>query len=329
MGSFSRLVLTSKQEQIHEMKPLSIVILSHNRLDELSKNLPYLFAETHDEFQFIIVDNGSTDGSWEFLQDMQQKYENLVIVHNQENLGTAFGRNAGFALTTSSYILAMDDDTYIAPDDLRKIPSLFDSYPGAGILSFQIKHPITKDIQNPHGEIACEITHHHGACFAFRKEIINNVGGIDDECDYGGEEPDFAIRVRALGYSVLYIPEITAWHNSIVREFKEEEWRLERRVYHKIRLFYKYFPKPMARRYATRHLVVSLWGWYTLFGLRNITRIFKVARDGSFAGTISHQDLPDFVVKFYTDSKLRPVFGNVPIFRLAIDHLRRKYCSSL
>ena len=55
------------------MVPISIVILSHNRLGELSKNLPRLLSESHhpDEFQIIVVDNNSTDGSREFLQEMQ------------------------------------------------------------------------------------------------------------------------------------------------------------------------------------------------------------------------------------------------------------------
>jgi len=308
-------------------RPLSIVVLSHNRLDELSKNIPLLLdgMNCKDEFEIIIADNNSTDGTKEFLQELKSKNDELILVLNKENLGTASGRNAGYVKASGQIILAMDDDARIDIADIYKIPDLFEKHRNAGLLSFRIKHPITCDLENPHGDSICQITHHHGACFAFRKIIFDRTGGIDPICDYGGEEPDFAIKVRSQGYDVLYYPEITVLHNSMIRADKEEERRLERRVYNKIRLFYKYFPPSMARRQANRHLVMSLWGWYRIIGFRNIGRVFQVSRSAKADGLDNKVDIPEDVIKFYQNRKLKPEFGNLPIPLLILDRLYKRF----
>jgi GT2 family glycosyltransferase len=276
------------------------------------------------EFEIIVVDNNSTDGSKEFLCNLKEVYPELVLILNEENRGTAFGRNSGFNVANGNYILAMDDDTRINVEDVRKLPSLFEKYQEAGLLSFRIVHPGSNDLQNPHGDIVCEIAHHHGACFAFRKEILQSIGGIDNMCDYGGEEPDLAIRFRLQGYSVLYVPEITAMHNSIILISKLEKWRLERRIYHKIRLFYMYFPKRVARKHAIRHLLASLWGWYKYNGFSEIFTAIKAARDGAKSGLSRHKELPSHLVKFYDNPDLQPDFGNIPLYRRISQFLGRR-----
>ncbi len=308
------------------MLPVSVSILSNNRLDEVSKNVPRMLSEMNHEgeFEMIVVDNDSTDGTKSFLQEHQVQHPELKIILRNSNDGTAVGRNMGFALANRQYVIVMDDDAYVSAEDLRKIPALFDKYSEAGLLSFRIKHPITNQIQNPHGDKPKEITHHHGACFGIRKSVLETIGGVDEQCDYGGEEPDLSIRVRLAGWKVLYVPDITALHNSVNRNNREESWRHERRIYHKIRLFYKYFPWYMASLFAFRHFTVSIIGWYRCLGFTNIFNGFRAARAAIIKGSSSKQKLPAEIIELYRDKHSRPEFGNIPLSYKVVSYLKRK-----
>lgn len=295
--------------------PISIVILSHNRLGELSTNLPRLLSESHcpDEFKVIVVDNNSTDGSRDFLVELRKKYPEIVLVLNVKNLGVGGGRNSGFAVAQRDYIVALDDDTRIAVEDLRRIPGLFEKYGRAGILAFRVVHTISGEPQNSHGAIPCEVANHHGAGFAFRRCLYAVLGGIDEECDYGAEELDFAIRVHALGWEILYIPELTVYHNSLERNPATEQHRRIRRIYNNIRVYHKYFPTRMAARNSFRYLIVAVRSWLAIYGFSGVGKLLGAGMNGRSAGLSQRQRVPDDTVAFYDDPLLRPEFGNVSL----------------
>ena len=303
---------------------LSVVILSYNRLNELSKNLPRLLSDSHhpDEFQIIVVDNNSTDGSREFLVDLQKKYPKIVLVLNDRNLGVGGGRNTGFAVAQREYIVALDDDTAIATKDLRRVPDLFEKHINAGILAFHVIHPISGEPQNPHGDTPCEVANHHGAGFAFRRFLYRTLGGIDEECDYGAEELDFAIRVHAQGWRTLYIPELTIYHNSLERNSATEQLRRIRRTYNNVRVYYKYFPIGMASRNSCRYVIVAVRSWLVTYGVSGVEKLVSAGMKGRSSGLLQHQTIPADTAAFYDDPFLRPEFGNVPLLRKAIDRFR-------
>lgn len=295
--------------------PVSIVVLSHNRLDELSKNLlPILSGFAYPtEFQIIIVDNNSDDGSKAFLIDLQKKYSFIQLVLNDRNLGVGGGRNSGFTLAKRDYIVALDDDSHIEIEDLRRIPNLFEKYNNAGILAFRVVNPITREFQNQHGEIVCEIANHHGAGFAFRKVIYELTGGIDNACDFGAEELDFSIRTRVHGWSVLSIPDIVVLHNNLKRDPSLDRFRRIRRVYNNIRIYSKYFPKWMALRNGGRYLILAIRTWLPNYGIFSTNELLTAGFQGYKAGRLINRPIPKKVIVFYNDTRLRPEFGNVPI----------------
>jgi GT2 family glycosyltransferase len=298
------------------MLSLSLIILSHNRLLEISKNLPLLISslDEPDEIQIIIVDNNSTDGSQLYLIDLQKKYPKIKLVLNNRNLGVGGGRNSGFAFATREYIVALDDDTSITIEDLRRIPKLFEKYSRAGLLAFRVVNPISNEIQNSHGESPCEIANHHGAGFAFRKIVYDHIGGIDEECDFGAEELDFSIRVRANGWVVLYVPELTVFHNNLPRKIIVDKFRRMRRVYNNVRIYFKYFPKWMAFRNGSRYLLLASRTWIMNYGLSGINDLVIAAFQGYDAGKLKYKTIPKDVVHFYNNIRLLPEFGNVPLF---------------
>lgn len=297
------------------MLPISLVILSYNRLEELSNNIPLLLSSfsSKDEIQVIIVDNCSNDGSKEYLYNLQKKFPSIILVLNERNLGVGEGRNSGFRKAEREFIVSLDDDSSIQFDDLLKIPSIFERNPDAGILAFQVVKKTTNEPQNLCYKRQCEVAHHHGAGFAFRRSILDFVGGIDASCDFGGEELDFAIKVRAQGWKIIFIPEIIISHNNIYASGNLAKHRRIRRTYNNIRIFYKYFPRWMAFRNSCRYVIIMIINWLRNFGPGGLNKVIASALNGRKSGIIDHQYIPQNTVRFYNNSKLMPEFGNIPL----------------
>ena len=137
---------------------VSVVILSHNRIDELIKSLNEHCSESSNNgYELIIVDNASTDGSREVIVEYANKYRDIKYVFNDKNLGVAGGRNSGYLLARSDFILSIDEDAHIKPNDIIGLKKMLTSMPKVGILSPMIIHEKTGDKQNPHGNQICEI----------------------------------------------------------------------------------------------------------------------------------------------------------------------------
>ena len=308
------------------MIPISIVILSHNRLDEISRNIPYLLSEksTTDEFEIIVVDNNSTDGSREFLSKLKQKHPEIILVLNDVNKGVAGGRNSGFVMAKRDFILALDDDSSISIKDLRRIPSLFDKYNNAGLLAFRVIHPFTGNIENPYGDVPCEVANHHGAGFAFRRDIFKIIGGIDEGCNFGAEELDFAIRVHAQGWEILYMPELNIYHNSFDRDPETEKFRRIRRQFNNVRIYHKYFPEKMALRNSHRYALIAIKCWLIIYGFKDLNKMITAYTNGRKTGLSTHQIIPEKTLAYYDNINLRPEFGNFPLHRKVINYFRRQ-----
>lgn len=298
------------------MQPISIVILSHNRLADLSINV-HNFLEKQNgicEFQIIIVDNASTDGTQDFLLLLNKQHPQIEIVLNENNLGVGGGRNTGFTQADRDYIVALDDDSRISIEDLRHIPDLFDKHPEAGILAFRVIHLASGEEQNPHGNQMCEIANHHGAGFAFRRSVYESIGGIDEECNFGAEELDFAIRTYDQGWKILYTPEITVYHNNFKRKSGLDQFRRTRRVYNNVRIYCKYFPVWMATRNSTRYFLLAIRTWISSYGLSDIQDLFGAFFQGYIAGMSNRKLVSTKTRRYYNNPNLRPEFGNVPLF---------------
>ena len=97
---------------------LSIVILCWNDLKVIDDCLRSIYAETQAiDFEVIVSDNGSSDGSIEFIR---QNYPRARVLENGCNLGFAKGNNAGIAQSTGEYVLILNPDTIIHDRALEK-----------------------------------------------------------------------------------------------------------------------------------------------------------------------------------------------------------------
>ncbi len=292
---------------------ISIIILSHNRLDDLRANLPAVMSGLGTEMELVVVDNASTDGSLEFLEEFREVYPRVRLVLHNSNTGVAIGRNSGFLAAAGEYVVSLDDDAVMSVQDIKRVPALFALHQQAGILAFSVRHTQTGKKQNDHGDSATWVANFHGAGHAIRAELFERIGYLDELCSFGGEEFDFSVRCHAAGYGTIYVPEVEVLHNSFLRPGPIGAERREKWVYNYVRVLHKHFPRQIASLYSIRYTVLNIiWAW-NIIDSALIQRLFRAALLGILHGRRVHAPVPIETVKFYSDPTLWPQFGNVPL----------------
>lgn len=303
---------------------VSVVVLSYNRRDELLNSLPALcHASGQTGFELIVVDNASTDGSREALEDIQRKWPSLKVVFNDSNKGVAEGRNTGGRFAQGQYIIFIDDDMRVQKEDIANMRSILMRRQDVGVLSPRILHAQTRFPQNDHGDVEREVGNYHGACHMVSRQARIAVGEIDPLCTFGGEELDYSIRMRSQGYKVLYDPQIVVYHNNFLRKSCTARHRRQMRVYNFTRIHFKHFRRRKAAVFTARYLISHLVSGTRVHGLLFCLSLPTHAIRGVLDGMRQHTPVPPPVETFYSNSALRPDFGNVPVLRKLFGRVRR------
>ena len=95
---------------------VSVIMLTYNREEYVSRAIESILAQTMKSFEFIIVDNGSTDKSGEIADSYAKKDDRIKVIHLWPNINIATGRNAGLKEAKGEYIAFVDDDDIAEPD---------------------------------------------------------------------------------------------------------------------------------------------------------------------------------------------------------------------
>ena len=126
------------------MPLISIVILSFNSKNALERCLNSIFCQADQNSEVIVVDNGSVDGTSEFLRN---KYPEVLLIRNKDNLGASRARNQGIAAAQGSWILALDCDVTLGKDFLPGVFRLIESSAAdTGMIQPKILQPDKKTI---------------------------------------------------------------------------------------------------------------------------------------------------------------------------------------
>lgn len=217
-------------------KPLvSIIIVNWNGLSQMRECLESLSEISYKNYEVIISDNGSTDGSLQYLAKIKNKFPKLIIVKNSKNLGYAEGNNVCYEKANGELILLLNNDTIVTPGFLNPLvntllsnkkiggvqPKIF-SYPKKEIIDsvgsyfinsgFLYHGGHNKEDKGMHS-VNSEIFTMKGACMLLKREVLEKVGGIFDS-DYFAyfEETDLCHRIWIAGYRVIYVSKSEIYH---------------------------------------------------------------------------------------------------------------------
>ncbi len=231
---------------------VSLVVLNWNGRRFLEPCLSSLFGQTFLDFEIVLVDNGSNDGSIEFLETYFAPYLTpdsrpfLKLVKLNHNTGFAGGNLAGLAACNlvSCYIATLNNDTIAAPDWLEKLvtalaetaassvitkwaaacgPMLFassqsDGVPtiaAAGIEVYRNGLAMDGKVGQPLDERETATREIFGPCAGaavYDRRALNEVGFFDPAFFAYLEDADLAWRLRLAGWRTLYVPQAQVWH---------------------------------------------------------------------------------------------------------------------
>lgn len=226
---------------------VSIVIVAYNSLKFLPKCLDSIFNQTCSDFEAIVIDNQSFDGSLEFVK---KNYPEVKTLRNVNNLGLCRANNQGIKMAQGEYVLIMNPDVILEKDFLEKIIGQADKLPQAGSLGGKLLRLINggkTDIIDstglkvlPHYKIIDrgageqdkgqfdkteEVFGLTGACVLYRKKAIEEVGLFDERFFVYKEDIDMAWRLKKAGWQNWYAPKAVAYHQRYAGVGKERRKR--------------------------------------------------------------------------------------------------------
>ena len=211
----------------------SIVTATLNGLEFTRKCLDALFTYTdNDPFELIVVDNGSTDGTWAYLEDLPRKHQNVRVLRNPYNTGMAYAADQGIFLATGEFVVILHNDTIVTKGWLRRLRRIASSVPGAGLVgpvSNNVSGAQAVDagdlrtmdqIQGYAGSVAVrtagqttEVNRLSGFCLMARREVLDRIGVLDTVFPYSGfEDDDLSIRARLAGFKCLIVQDVFVYH---------------------------------------------------------------------------------------------------------------------
>lgn len=112
-------------------KPITIIVPLYNKVNEVCRAIDSIFAQTIQDFELIVVDGGSTDGSLDIIKQYDTD-ERFNLIH-QQSKGVSNGRNEGILSASNNLIAFLDADDEWMPTFLEEIIELYESFPTAGI----------------------------------------------------------------------------------------------------------------------------------------------------------------------------------------------------
>ncbi len=210
---------------------VSIIIVNWNGLVHLPECLDSLAAQSFKDFEVIVVDNGSSDGSVAYLEGRPE----VRLVALKENRGFADGNNAALPFARGTYLVTLNNDTKAEPDWLEKLVSVAEAHPDAGmvgcrILSYQEPERVDSlgmavcldgmSRGNSRGRRYAEVAPaaapeilFPSACVAlYRRAMIDEIGFFDGDFFAYCEDTDLGLRGRVAGWRAVLARDAVVYH---------------------------------------------------------------------------------------------------------------------
>ncbi len=213
-------------------KPLvSIIIPNWNGKRFLTGCLDSVGAQTYKNLETIVIDNGSHDGSVEFIKT---NYPWVNLIQFDHNTGFSPAVNEGIINSNGTYVALLNNDTVVDPCWVEELVSTIEEYPEVGSVACKMLSYDDPDVLDGVGDgyrrggLPGRIGHKEldtgrfnktryilGACGGaalYRRELFDDIGLFDDDYFAYLEDVDLALRAQSAGYKCLYVPTAIVYH---------------------------------------------------------------------------------------------------------------------
>lgn len=222
---------------MYNLPMVSVIMSVYNDVKNIEQSIQSILNQTYSNFEFLILDDGSNDGTWEVLKIFQDKSKNIKLLKNKKNIGLTKSLNKLLAESNGEYIARQDSDdyslrrriesqvNYIKKFELQGCSTRSinkDSYKYVPRISHKINPLIVSKFQNPfvHGSLLIE------------KRCIEIIGGYN-EYFYYAQDYKLTSDLLRLGYKIKVINEIfyvSNFKDNISSKFKEEQNEFAKKV---------------------------------------------------------------------------------------------------
>lgn len=226
------------------MLDVSIIIVNWNACDVLRDCLCSIAEQTKKlSYEVIVVDNNSTDCS---VAMVEKEFPDVILLANKENRGFAAANNQGIERSSGRYVLLLNPDTVILDQAIEKSVSFADTQPDGGVIGVKTvrgDHTLVRNCFQYASLLNMSITMSGlhlifpenrlwgrermtwwdyetvrtvdvvaGCYMLVRREVIQDVGGMDEQFFMYGEEMDWCRRITRAGWKIYYQPDASIIH---------------------------------------------------------------------------------------------------------------------
>lgn len=188
-------------------QPVSVIIPCHNAAAWVDRQISAALAQLRTDDELVLVDNRSTDTTYERLEAAAAGDRRVRAVSAPERPGANHARNVGIAAAHNPLLLFCDADDQVADGWVEAFRSALQN---AGIAGGAAT-PVNSDGRRLGPDLGLhEIfggpAYPLGACMAIRKDVVNAVGGFDESFVGGHDETDLAWRAERAGWPTVFVP---------------------------------------------------------------------------------------------------------------------------
>jgi len=233
------------------MQMVSVIIVNYNSGEHLKECLSSVLGQSYTNFEVIVIDNCSTDGSVKYAQ---RNFPEVKVVKNSDNLGYGGGNNIGFKNACGDYIAVLNPDTVVDEDWLKELVTAIQRRPDVKMATSKVllyHDPkrinacgndmhftglvFSRGLGERENRYAKEeyVVAPSGCSFLVPIELVEEIGFFDTELSnhWLFEDTDLAIRLQLRGYKCLFTPHSKVYHKFALKMSSLRYFMLERGRY--------------------------------------------------------------------------------------------------
>nr|MDO8078252.1 glycosyltransferase family 2 protein [Candidatus Freyarchaeota archaeon] len=221
---------------------VSVVLCAYNRKHDVTECIDSILKQDYPDFDVWVVDDASTDGTYEFLKERFGKNKKLHLIRNDTEMGNTRSRNMVMRRSKGEIIASTDDDCIVHRDWIANLVKVFEESPNIGLVTGKVLPifygKVPKWLEPPIYPILAirtenqrtEALNPYGCNMAVRRSVMEKINFLNEDITrkhgglYSGEDTDLGIRVRAAGYRVVYTPHAVVEHKMFPERISKEHF---------------------------------------------------------------------------------------------------------
>jgi len=290
---------------------ISVIIPNWNGKQFLAECIDSLEEQTFCDFETILVDNGSTDGSAKFAEE---RYGDFIrIIRNKRNLGFTGGNNVGIQAARGEYIVLLNNDTWAVPTWLEELVKATSLDRPIGMWASKVYSYYKRNQIEAVGELIYwdglsrsrgqyeeergqyeemeEIFFPPGCGGMYRKVVFEEIGLFDEDFFAYADDAEIGIRARLAGWKCVYVPKAVLYHKNSGSTGQYSPFKAFYVERNRFWIVIKYFPLPL--------LILSLFFTFYRFAFQAYGALAHRGAAGKFTEIYSPLKLIGILCKAY------------------------------